>query len=319
MGRGGAVLQGGRKASNFRTMALVPSLLFLLAAGPRQFLSSPARDADFVADLPMWGTPPTDTFSGFLSADAVEPGTRLHYHFIASSNGADPVETPVVLWMNGGPGSSSYLGLLQELGPLMINATGGLFENPYAWTTRAHLLVLESPAGVGYSYCAAQLRGEGCTNTDKSTARAARAAVVDFYTRLFSELRKTDLFLTGESYAGVYVPTLAREILLHAERVVPLAGLAVGDPCTDNSCQADSMDMIWCARAVDWNGQRRAAHSPPRPAALTVPPAGRRGLRLAGTRTSTGSSPTSSSSSSGARAGSACPRGTRPAAGRGAR
>lgn len=180
-----------------------------------------------------------------MSADAVEPGTRLHYQFIASSLARPVQETPVVLWMNGGPGSSSLLGLLQELGPLMLNATGGLFANPYAWTQRAHLLILESPAGVGYSYCAAQLRGGSCSNTDKSTARAARAAVVDFYGRLFPELRKTDLWLTGESYAGVYVPTLAKELLEHAERDVPLAGLAVGDPCTDNACQADSMDMVW--------------------------------------------------------------------------
>lgn len=172
--------------------------LLLVSAVARRFSSSPERDADFVPFLPSWGPPPTDTFSGFLSADSVEPGTRLHYQFIACSDGGDPITTPVVLWMNGGPGSSSYLGMLQELGPLMINQTGGLFHNPYAWTTRAHLLVLESPAGVGYSYCAAQLRGEGCVNTDKSTARAARAAVVDFYTRLFPELRKTDLFLTGE-------------------------------------------------------------------------------------------------------------------------
>ncbi|KAJ1637583.1 serine carboxypeptidase-domain-containing protein [Pavlovales sp. CCMP2436] len=224
----------------------------LAASGPvasgvvvRQFAALPARDADFVPSLPSWGPPPTDTYSGFLNADAVEPGTRLHYQFIACSDGGDPAATPVVLWMNGGPGSSSYLGLLQELGPLMLNATGGLFHNPYAWTTRAHLLILESPAGVGYSYCAAQLSGGSCANTDISTARAARAAVVDFYTRLFPELRKSELWLTGESYAGVYVPTLAKELLEHADRVVPLAGLAVGDPCTDNECQADSMDMVW--------------------------------------------------------------------------
>jgi len=226
----------------------------LAASGPvasgvvvRQFAALPARDADFVPSLPSWGPPPTDTYSGFLNADAVEPGTRLHYQFIACSDGGDPAATPVVLWMNGGPGSSSYLGLLQELGPLMLNATGGLFHNPYAWTTRAHLLILESPAGVGYSYCAAQLSGGSCANTDISTARAARAAVVDFYTRLFPELRKSELWLTGESYAGVYVPTLAKELLEHADRVVPLAGLAVGDPCTDNECQADSMDMVWYA------------------------------------------------------------------------
>jgi cathepsin A (carboxypeptidase C) len=228
---------------------LSPAVVVLLLSAPspqaRQFEPSPARDADYVPSLPMWGAPPTDTYSGFLRADAVEPGTRLHYHFIASSAAGDPTSIPVVLWTNGGPGSSSYLGLLQELGPLLINATGGLFANPYAWTTEAHLLVLESPAGVGYSYCAAQRAGGSCANTDTSTARAARAAVVDFYTRLFPELRKSDLWLTGESYSGVYTPTLARELLEHAERIVPLAGLAVGDPCTDNTCQADSMDMVW--------------------------------------------------------------------------
>jgi len=52
-----------------------------------------------------------------------------------------------VLWLNGGPGSSSILGMLQEMGPLLINATGGLMANPYAWTKQANLLVLESPAG----------------------------------------------------------------------------------------------------------------------------------------------------------------------------
>ena len=62
----------------------------------------------------------------------------------ATASGAG---APVVLWLNGGPGSSSILGMLQEMGPLLINATGGLMANPYAWTKQANLLVLESPAG----------------------------------------------------------------------------------------------------------------------------------------------------------------------------
>ena len=27
---------------------------------------------------------------------------------------------------------------------------------------------------------------------------------------------------------------------------IPLVGLAVGDPCTDNEHQEESMDMLWC-------------------------------------------------------------------------
>lgn len=102
----------------------------------------------------------------------------------------------------GGPGSSSILGMLQEEGPLLINATGGLMENPYAWTREAHLLILESPAGVGYSYCKEMLEGGSCSNTDKSTAAAARAALQNFFEEKFPELRENPFYITGESYAG---------------------------------------------------------------------------------------------------------------------
>ena len=43
-----------------------------------------------------------------------------------------------------------------------------------------------------------------------------------------------------------YVPTLAREILDNAPEI-NIRGVAVGDPCTDNVAQKDSMDMLWYA------------------------------------------------------------------------
>lgn len=194
-----------------------------------------------VVSLPDYGPPPTKQYSGFLDASAAEKGTHLHYWFSESSK--SPTTDPVVLWLNGGPGSSSILGFLQEVGPLLINATGGLFENPYAWTTQANVVVLESPAGVGYSYCAKALQGQGCSNTDKSTAAAARAAMVNFFEK-FPELSKNEFYITGESYAGVYVPTLVQEILDNAPEI-NMQGLLVGDPCTDNDSQQESMDMLW--------------------------------------------------------------------------
>lgn len=162
----------------------------------------------------------------------------------AAYEGEATEDTPVVLWLNGGPGSSSMLGWLQEHGPLLINATGGLFENPYRWTKLAHVLAVESPAGVGYSYCKASNTGGSCHNTDKSTAAAARAAMQDFFATKFPELDKNPFYITGESYAGVYVPTLTKEILDNAPEI-NMQGVAVGDPCTDNVAQQDSMDMLW--------------------------------------------------------------------------
>merc|ERR1719161_164785 len=171
----------------------------------------------------------------------------LHYWF-AEAEGAFFAELPVVLWLNGGPGSSSILGMLQEHGPILVNKTGGLMLNPYRWTKQANLMVLESPGGVGYSYCSAMLKGGNCSNTDKSTAAAARAALQQWFVK-FPEYKSNDFFITGESYAGVYIPTLTKEILDHAPEI-NIKGIAVSDPCTDNNAQSDSMNMIWYAHAV---------------------------------------------------------------------
>eukprot|EP00965_Chrysotila_dentata_P052033 1726894-Pleurochrysis_carterae.AAC.2 len=57
---------------------------------------------------------------------------------------------------------------------------------------------------------------------------------------------RVQFYIAGESYAGVYVPTLAQEVLDHAP-TIKLRGVYVGDPCTDNAAQADSMDMLWYA------------------------------------------------------------------------
>jgi len=212
-------------------------------------ITAPAADA--VASLPGYGPPPTPQFSGFLNASAAEKGTFLHYWFAATSAQSDWTKAPTIVWFNGGPGSSSILGMLQEQGPLVIDKDGGLMENPYAWTGVANFFVVESPAGVGYSFCEAMKTGGGCANTDKSTAAAAHAALQDFFTTKFPELRANGLFISGESYAGVYCPTLAAEIVKGNSQPgaspIHLVGMAVGDPCTDNQAQQQSMDMLWYA------------------------------------------------------------------------
>ena len=214
------------------------------------------RDADFVAALPGFVRKRIHPhYSGYLDA---KNGTKLHYWMATStkieSGGQDEWTTnwerkPVVLWLNGGPGSSSILGMLQEQGPLIIDHKGGLMENRYSWTNAGvNLVALESPAGVGWSYCEKQEQN-GCENSDKSTARDAKEAMVDFFYEKFPELKANEFFIAGESYAGVYVPTLAMEIVEHNEKFpekkINLVGINTADPCTSNKEQRDSMDMLW--------------------------------------------------------------------------
>ncbi|KAG7347245.1 peptidase S10 serine carboxypeptidase family protein [Nitzschia inconspicua] len=226
------------------------------------FLSTGTNGAplhDIIHEIPLYGRPPTPQFSGYLDAATNDgcdlatngPVCKLHYWLaLAEDNDDGPgLSKPLVLWLNGGPGSSSVLGLLQEIGPLLMNATGGLMNNPWAWTRIVNVLILEAPMGVGYSYCSRQLEGKKCINTDQYTAKATRAALVDFFTDKYPEFVDNDFFITGESYAGVYIPTLAQQILDHpsSKDLINLKGIAVGDPCTDNVAQADSMDPLWYA------------------------------------------------------------------------
>ena len=236
---------------------------------------------DEIVSLPLAPHPlPARQFSGYLNGtDGCDtkvngPFCYIHYWFCLAEATNEESESasssyvndyPVIVWLNGGPGSSSILGLLQELGPLLFNATGTGFmsSNPYSWTKLpANLLILESPIGVGYSYCSAQeTPGQLCRNTDKYTASTSRAALVDFFRHKFPEYRRNPFYITGESYAGVYIPTLAYEIIQYNQEHPPqqpqqddddgddqtihLVGIAVGDPCTDNTAQRDSMDAIW--------------------------------------------------------------------------
>ena len=61
---------------------------------------------------------------------------------------------PTVLWLNGGPGSSSQLGNLQELGPLQIirHFDISIVENNYTWVKNYNVLFVDQPVGTGLSY-----------------------------------------------------------------------------------------------------------------------------------------------------------------------
>ena len=117
------------------------------------------READRVLALPGLGAPPpAPLYSGFLDAG---PGAHFHYLFAEQEAGADgrrPDDGPLVLWLNGGPGASSMMGAFTELGPVVLAADAPdgsprLQLNPFAWTQAATMLFLESPTGVGFSWC----------------------------------------------------------------------------------------------------------------------------------------------------------------------
>jgi serine carboxypeptidase-like clade 1 len=194
-------------------------------------LTEAAVPADEVLSLPGWkGKLPTRQYSGYVEIDE-KTGKSLHYWFVESET--DPATAPVVLWLNGGPGCSSLEGYLAEQGPLHISdnweneTIPSLYANPYAWNRVANMLFLEAPAGVGFSYSNSK---EDYHTNDNITADDNFEFLKKWF-ELYSEYAKNDFYITGESYAGIYVPTLAWNI--HTKpNTLNLKGFMVGNGCT---------------------------------------------------------------------------------------
>jgi len=141
--------------------------------------------------------------------------------------------------LNGGPGCSSLEGFLFELGPLhftgQYDGTGMplLYDNPYSWTMNANVLFIESPAGVGFSYAV-----NGSTACSDEIASQNNYGFLLNWFAGFSEYQKNQFYITGESYAGIYIPTLADRIRLGNQGgnpVINLQGFAVGNACWGNA------------------------------------------------------------------------------------
>lgn len=91
----------------------------------------------------------------------------------------------------------------------------------------ANVLFLESPAGVGFSY---SNTSSDYVIGDQQTAEDSYTFLVNWLER-FPEYKTRDFLITGESYAGHYVPQLAQLILrnnkMTNQTVINLKGIAV--------------------------------------------------------------------------------------------
>ncbi|KAH7936214.1 hypothetical protein HPB52_020088 [Rhipicephalus sanguineus] len=91
----------------------------------------------------------------------------------------------------------------------------------------ANVIFLEAPAGVGYSY---DPSGSNSTDDYNATEDNYRA-VLEFFDN-FPQFRQNDFYVTGESYAGVFVPLLAQR-LLDQPHGINLKGYAIGNGAVD--------------------------------------------------------------------------------------
>lgn len=215
------------------------SFLSILLLSAAAVLAAPA--ADKVTHLPGQPAVKFAQYAGYLDLP-VSPQRSLFYWFVEAESPSPT--TPVVVWLQGGPGCSSMFGLLAEHGPWGVNANGTLSHRKYSYNRLAHVVYIDSPAGVGFSYDTASNPSTG----DNQTMSDSHLALVQFFKNKFPELAQNPVYISGESYGGHYVPQLSWKLLNENAKPnafqVNVQAMFVGNPWTDDTIDGGS--------TIDW-------------------------------------------------------------------
>ncbi|KAL4265511.1 Carboxypeptidase [Pleurotus pulmonarius] len=169
-------------------------------------------------------------FAGNLPVQrAGHPNDTFFFWAFEKQNGsltaaANASTDPWGIWLNGGPGSSSMYGALFENGPIRINSDYTISQNNFSWSKVADYIWIDQPVGVGFSTADTN----GYIDNEETMAK-------DFFgflsnlVKVFPGLATRPLHLTGESYAGTYIPYILKEYFSLANPPVTIAAIAIGD------------------------------------------------------------------------------------------
>ncbi len=146
-----------------------------------------------------------ESYAGLLPVSrAVNETRQLYFWYFPSQNPLAHDE--ITIWLNGGPGCSSLEGLLQENGPFLWQyGTFKPVKNPYSWVNLTNMVWIEQPVGTGFS------QGTPTTKNEVDVA----AQFLGFFKNFLDtfHLHHKKVFITGESFAGKYVPYIADAML----------------------------------------------------------------------------------------------------------
>ncbi|CAH1107288.1 unnamed protein product [Psylliodes chrysocephalus] len=184
------------------------------------------------------------SYAGYFRVDEIYDSNLFFWFFPSQSNFE---KDPVIVWLQGGPGAPSELGLFGEIGPFDIIGDKLVLRNT-SWTTSSSILFIDQPAGTGFSFT-----NGGYAQNQTKVGDDLYEAIYQFF-QLFPVLQSNDFFVAGESYGGKYVPALGYTILKKnptGEIKINLKGLAIGNGLTDPKHQYKFADYLLQLGLVD--------------------------------------------------------------------
>jgi Serine carboxypeptidase len=136
-----------------------------------------------------------------------------------------------------------------------LDAIPDFTYNNHTWARSTTLLFVEQPVGAGFSY------GNKFPDNEFDVSKDLDAFLQNFY-RVFPHLAPKDFFVMGESYAGMFVPSVARHFHLENKRAlkegdtdripVPLKGASLGNGWIEAKTQGPAViDYSWWHGLID--------------------------------------------------------------------
>ena len=187
------------------------------------------------------------SYSGYINVPSYKNASIFFWFYEARNKAIPAKDIPVVLWLQGGPGSSGSMGNFFQLGPYRANqqADGQIVmaQRDGTWVDDFHVLFVDQPIGTGLSY----ITGKDVW-TNFTVARAAQhmreVLGVFFSDAMFPQYRANALYLAGEAYAAKWVPYFADYFLTQPGPKLNVKGIAVGDgwnnPCFQSPYMIDT-------------------------------------------------------------------------------
>jgi cathepsin A (carboxypeptidase C) len=141
-----------------------------------------------------------------------------------------PSTDPLVMWLTGGPGCSSEMAVFYENGPFTINDDMSLKSNAYSWNDVSNVIFVDNPVGTGFSESA------GVDHLDKTEEEIAETMYrfIQGFLVANPEYVGRDFYVSGESYAGHYIPAIAYYLVNNAtDMQIKFKGIAIGNGWVD--------------------------------------------------------------------------------------
>ncbi|KAF7669426.1 hypothetical protein LDENG_00186620 [Lucifuga dentata] len=186
-----------------------------------------ARKLSLVGELPGANV---KSYAGYFTVNQKYNSNLFFWFFPAQM--AKCEKSPVLLWLQGGPGGTSMFGLFVEHGPYVVYKNLTVGYRDYPWTSRYSVLYIDNPVGTGFSFTDDD---RGYAQNQDDVGRDLYSALTQFF-QMFPEYQSNEFYATGESYAGKYVPAISYYIHKSnptAKVKINLKGMAIGDGLCD--------------------------------------------------------------------------------------